>query len=206
MYSQDGEDLFIESHMTSTTPGNFFDIGANDGITYSNSRLFIEKYGFNAVLVEPTSKCIAKLAELYSNNPNIEIYPYAIDTTESDSIIYIGDLEPNTINQVATMSDVERNYWETNRSVVYTEEHIKTKTVSNMLSEIKLDTFDIISIDTEGIDNIILDELIKLGHRPEFIIFEHNSNPVTIENMKHSVSGLYQVVWENSINFILQKL
>ena len=206
MYSQHGEDLFIESYMLSTTPGNFLDIGANDGITYSNSRLFIEKYGFKAVLVEPTSACIAKLEELYSNNPNIEIYPYAIDIAESDNIIYIGNLEPNTINQVATMSETEKTYWETNRSVVYNKETIKTKTVSNMLSEIKLDTFDIISIDTEGNDNLILDELIKLGHRPEFIIFEHNSNEDTIEKMKYSVSNLYQIVWENSINFILQKL
>ena len=107
-YSQHGEDLFIIQYLDTELTGSILDIGANDGITYSNSRLFIEQLGWQGVLVEPTSLCIKKLNELYSGNDLVTIYPYAIDEVEQETIIYLGNLEPETINQVATMSTNEK--------------------------------------------------------------------------------------------------
>lgn len=205
-YSQHGEDLFILQYLNSKRNGSILDIGANDGITYSNSRMFIEQLDWNAVLVEPTIGCIKMLNELYSNNNLVTVYPYAIDETDGETIIYLGNLEPDTINQVATMSTDEKIYWETNRLVQYTEEIIKTKTIQQLISDIDIDYFDIISIDTEGKDILALNGLYNLGFRPEFFIFEHNSNTDTINHLSDICRFEYKVIWQNTINFILQKI
>jgi FkbM family methyltransferase len=207
MYSQHREDLFIVNQLSNNNKiGSILDIGANDGTTYSNSRYFIEKLGWKGVLVEPTSQCISKLNELYSENNQVIIYPYAIDSEETETVIYLGNLEPDTINQVSTMSTSEKAYWETNRNVHYTEELIKTKTIDQLVSDIKIDYFDIISIDTEGKDILAFSRLYELGYRPEFFIFEHNSNNITIQQLSDICHTEYRIVWKNTINFILQKI
>lgn len=207
MYSQHGEDLFIVKQLYNNNKiGSILDIGANDGTTYSNSRYFIETLGWNAVLVEPTSQCISKLNELYSENGRVIIYPYAIDAEETETVIYLGNLEPDTINQVSTMSTEEKAYWETNRNVQYTEELIKTKTIDQLISDININYFDIISIDTEGKDILAFSRLYELGYRPEFFIFEHNSNSNTIQQLSDICNTEYRIVWQNTINFILQKI
>lgn len=205
-YSQHGEDLFIIQYLDTELKGSILDIGANDGITYSNSRLFIEQLGWQGVLVEPTSLCIEKLNELYSDNDLVTIYPYAIDEVEQETVIYLGNLEPKTINQVATMSTNEKSYWETNRQVKYQEEVIKTKTIDQLISDIKQQHFDIISIDTEGKDLLAFSGLFNANFRPEFFIFEHNSNQTTINELLTICHQEYRIVWQNTINFILQKI
>lgn len=207
MYSQHGEDLFIVKQIYNDKEiGSILDIGANDGTTYSNSRYFIETLGWNGVLVEPTSQCISKLNELYSENGRVIIYPYAIDAEETETVIYLGNLEPDTINQVSTMSTEEKAYWETNRNVQYTEELIKTKTIDQLMSDINIKYFDVISIDTEGKDILAFNRLYELGYRPEFFIFEHNSNSNTIQQLSDICNTEYRIVWQNTINFILQKI
>jgi FkbM family methyltransferase len=204
-YSQHGEDLFIESKLSNIQYGSILDVGANDGITYSNSRLFIEKHNWSAVLVEPTSKCIESLTKLYSNHDNIIIYPYGIDNIEQETEIYLGNLEPGTINQVSTMLEQERQYWERMRSVQYDTEIIKTKTVSQLVADANIDHYNIISIDTEGKDILILKQLYQLGFRPEYYIIEHNSVPETIATIHEICLSEYNLVWQNTINFILEK-
>lgn len=205
-YSQHGEDLFIIQYLDTKLTGSILDIGANDGITYSNSRLFIEQLGWQGVLVEPTSLCIKKLNELYSSNDLVTIYPYAIDEVEQEAIIYLGNLEPETINQVATMSTNEKLYWETNRRVNYQEEVIKTKTIDQLISDVNHQYFDIISIDIEGNDLLAFSGLFNANFRPEFFIFEHNSNQNTITELLKICHLEYRIVWQNTINFILQKI
>lgn len=203
-YSQHGEDLFIESKL-SNIQGSVLDVGANDGITYSNSRLFIEKYNWCAVLVEPTSKCIESLTKLYSDHDNVMIYPYGIDEVERETEIYLGNLEPDTINQVSTMLEHERQYWERSRNVQYDTEIIKTKTVGQLIADANIDHYNIISIDTEGKDILILQQLYQLGFRPEYYIIEHNSVPETIAAIHEICLSEYNLVWQNTINFILEK-
>ena len=204
-YSQHGEDLFIESRYSNLEQGHILDIGANDGTTYSNSRLFIEKYKWNAVLVEPTSTCIDKLNEMYSHQKNIIIYPYGIDDIEQEVEIYLGNLEPGTVNQVATMVEQEKQYWEHSRNVEYGVEIIKTKTVEQLINDSNIKHYNIISIDTEGKDLLILSELYRLGIRPEYFIIEHNSVPDVVEKIQKICAADYNLVWQNTINFIFEK-
>lgn len=62
IYSQNGEDLIISEYF-GEFKGHLLDIGANDGITFSNSRLLIQKC-WKATLIEP-SRAYEKLKKLY---------------------------------------------------------------------------------------------------------------------------------------------
>lgn len=208
-YSQHGEDEVIFNflkEMDFNHPGTFLDIGANDGITYSNSRMFVESYGWNGVLIEPTSECNKSLSELYSNNNNIEIYNVAITGEDGETTIFLGSLHNEGINQVSTLNQSDKEYWENNRNVVYESEIVKTLTLKTLLSKSKFKTFDIISIDTEGADLNILQQVVENNLEPIFIIFEYNDNRSLLSNANILLENRYQIMIKNGTNVIYKKI
>ena len=68
-YSQYREDLIVFDYFNGKV-GNLLDLGANDGITFSNSRLLIEN-GWGGVLVEASPLTFKKLETLYENSSKV---------------------------------------------------------------------------------------------------------------------------------------
>jgi FkbM family methyltransferase len=60
-YSQAGQDLWVLNKTNNKKFGYFLDIGAHNGIEYSNSYLLERDYGWNGILVEPNKNSIKKL-------------------------------------------------------------------------------------------------------------------------------------------------
>lgn len=59
--SQNGQDRFLAEHIfQGVTDGYFVDIGANDGVTYSNTYYF-EKRGWKGLCIEPIPEVFEKL-------------------------------------------------------------------------------------------------------------------------------------------------
>ena len=56
-YSQQGEDIYIYYNFINKicTDGIFIELGAMDGITYSNTKFFEDKLQFTGTLIEPTN-------------------------------------------------------------------------------------------------------------------------------------------------------
>lgn len=206
-YSQHDEDGIILSLLEKEGKefnGVILDVGANDGIMYSNSRMFIEDYNWKGVLIEPTKDCVDKLNELYKNNPNIEIFDVAIDNEEGEKEIHLGTLSGEGINQISTLNDADKLFWETNRKVKYKSEIIKTTTIKKVLEKSSYKTFDIVSIDTEGNDLIILSQLVNENIYPTFIIFEHNDNRDFLRNAMNLLNDKYETICRNTVNVILK--
>lgn len=206
-HSQHDEDIIILSFLEKEGKqfnGVILDVGANDGIKYSNSRMFIEDYNWKGVLIEPTKDCVDKLNELYGNNSEIEIFDVAIDEEDGEKEIHIGTLIGEGINQISTLNQTDKNYWESNRGVQYKSEIIKTTTIKKVLEKSSYKTFDIVSIDAEGNDLIVLNQLLNENIYPEFVIFEHNSNTDLLYNMKELTKDKYDIVFQNTINVILK--
>jgi FkbM family methyltransferase len=66
-YSQDGQDRFVaEAIFRGKRNGFFVEAGAGDGLWISNTLLLERRYGWNGILVEPTSA----FALLQKNRPN----------------------------------------------------------------------------------------------------------------------------------------
>jgi FkbM family methyltransferase len=206
-YSQHNEDGIILGYLQQTNKeynGIILDVGANDGVKYSNSRMFIEQYGWKGVLIEPTKDCVAKLNELYQDNKDIEIFDVAIDEQEGEKEIHIGTLIGEGINQISTLNQEDKKYWESNRGVKYDSEIIKTTTIKKVLEQSAYKTFDIVSIDAEGSDLLVLSQILFENIYPTFIIFEYNDNNDLLYNMKQITSDKYDIVFQNTINVILK--
>lgn len=206
-YSQHDEDGIILSHLQiegKEFNGIILDVGANDGVQYSNSRMFIEQFGWRGVLIEPTSHCVNSLKELYKNNSEIEIFDVAIDEEEGEKEIYLGTLEGEGINQLSTLNETDKHYWEYSRDVKYKSEIIKTTTLKSVLSKSVYKNFDIVSIDTEGNDLIVLSQLVNEGIYPKFLILEHNGNNNLLYNMFYLLENRYDNIFQNTVNIILK--
>lgn len=141
-FSQQGEDLliyrnFINMHVKD---GVFLELGACDGLLYSNT-LFFEKYlGFKGILIEPVKEFYDKLIK---NRPNNSCYNNAISSNETDIDILVNGAVSG-IKKHMEQSFIEG--WH-KKSIV---RKIKTKKLSNIFNEKNISYIDFFSLDVEG--------------------------------------------------------
>lgn len=170
IYSQNKEDLFVLNYFGNFT-GNLLDIGANDGETFSNSKLLIEN-GWSAVLVEPGTIC-KKLVALHNDNENVQVYNFGIGESEEivtfyESGSHIAGGEDRGL--VSTMDFEETKRWP---DVKFESKEIRVKPFSALL---KHAPFDFISIDAEGFDLAILRQIDLKGVGCSCLCIEWNGD------------------------------
>lgn len=176
-YSQNGEDLIIKKYFDSLKidKGCVLDIGANDGITLSNSKLFIDN-GWEAHLIEPSTS-YGKIIELYEENENVSFYNFGIGTTdaiveffESGSILNNGDK-----NLVSSTIPTDR--WKQQTSFEKKQVPFLTfETFVKLHFSVENPTFDFITIDAEGFDWDILSQIDLDFHETKCVCVEFNGN------------------------------
>jgi len=59
--SQDGQDKFVLEHLNEMRNGYFVDIGAHDGITFSNTHVLEKNFGWKGLLIEANPAIIDSL-------------------------------------------------------------------------------------------------------------------------------------------------
>ncbi len=69
--SQYGEHVRILEHFAGRV-GKFLDVGAYDGVTFSNTR-YLAELGWSGVLVEPSPMAFPHLMAYYKDNPRMEL-------------------------------------------------------------------------------------------------------------------------------------
>lgn len=157
MYSQNGEDKLIDKYFQSigVEVKTVLDIGANDGVTFSNSRMFF-RMGATVYLVEPSEVALIRLRETYKNANDIkyQILPYALGDKEEDSVSFYESgtlLKTGDTALVSTFFDSEKARW--GNSVDYKEIKVNVITFKLLLQMIGTEDIDFISIDVEGYDD-----------------------------------------------------
>lgn len=174
-YAQNGEDLIIGDYFKNQK-GTLLDIGANDGITLSNTYKFMSN-DWEGVLIEPSKIAYNELKKNYINNKNAHLFNVAIGEKcdevifwESGTHLNIGD---NSL--LSTINESELKRWEnTNNEFVK-----KTTTVwdfNTLLSSSKIKKFNLISIDIEGSEIFVLPQINLLELETKCIIIEYNNN------------------------------
>ena len=150
-YGQNKEDELINnlivSKYGSDFKGTILDLGANDGITLSNSRFFIEN-GWRGVLVEAGKLPYEKLMQTIL--PNTTAINCAIGTQdgflkfyESNNLLNTGD-----IGLVSSLVADETQRWR-NAGISFTEYNVECYAWESFRDKfhLKSQNFDIISID-----------------------------------------------------------
>ena len=171
MYSQNNEEQIIIDYF-GDYKGNLLDIGANDGITFSNSRKLLE-LGWSGELVEPADIPYLKLKELYKDNKRIKLHKVAISDSRGELTFYssgehVGNGDSDLLS---TLSIVDKQKWE--NSTVYQESKVDSL---KWLDFYNWQVYDFINIDAEGYDLSILKQMDLKELGCKCLCIEHNGH------------------------------
>jgi len=206
MYSQNHEDDLVLSYFGSSKK-NVLEIGANDGITLSNSRLFIQN-GWSAHLIEPNAMVFNKLMSLYSENNEVICYKLGIADSSGSKVFYESGslLGSEDHSLVSSIDKKETDRWK--GVVSFTESEAYFLTWQDFLAKYNLQNtdFNYISIDAEGYDWSILQQINLSQHNCEVLCIEWNSIPVMDSLFQNYASqyGLYEI-HRNAENIIFAR-
>lgn len=176
MYSQNNEDDFVLSYF-GTEKKTVLEIGANDGRTLSNSLLFIEN-GWSAHLLEPNTTVFKKLLERHNDNNQVYCYKLGIAEESGTKVFYESGelLGQGDHSLVSSIDKKETNRW--NGRVQFNESEASFLTWQDFLKTYNLERteFNYISIDAEGYDWMILQQIDLSKHNCEVLCVEWNGN------------------------------
>ena len=198
-YSQNLEQEVILNYFGDKV-GRLLDVGANDGETLSNSRALILK-GWAADLVEPAPIPLMKLKQLYLDNKDVRIVDAAIcDYTGIMSFWSSGThLGKDDTDLVSTLSLADKQKWEA--TTTWKEITIDTYSFDTYLALMDFPKYDFISIDAEGYDYKILEQMDLLDLGCSCICIEHNSVE-TQKYIDYLTKFNMRVIYQNAENLI----
>lgn len=157
MYSQNLEEKIILDYFKDFK-GTFLSLGENDGVTLSNTRALAER-GWSGVCVEPSPNAFVKLKALYEINKNIYCYNFAVGNVNGkvnllDSGQHLGGGDSGLLS---TLKEEETARWKA--TTQYTTIEVQCYRYKTLLNRIKFKTFDFISIDIEGMEVDVMNQM-----------------------------------------------
>jgi FkbM family methyltransferase len=195
-YSQNREDLFIANYF-GDFKGNLLDIGANDGITFSNSRLLIEN-GWKATLIEPGDE-YESLEKLYSENSDVRLYNYGIGDKTEKITFWQSDAHVKNGKDTGLVSTFAKSELERWPDVNFTEKTIRIVEFNLWYNWFHKPVFNFISIDAEGYDWKILQQIDLKDTR--CLCIEWNSDPALLKLYTEYCKG-FKIAVKNAENLI----
>ena len=111
MYSQNNEEQIVTRYF-GNTGGTFLDIGANDGITLSNT-FALSNIGWAGTLVEASPKAFARLQECYQHMKGYELIHTAVGTHNGKIILHESGehLGQGDVSLLSTTKEKELDRW-----------------------------------------------------------------------------------------------
>lgn len=158
MYSQNEEEKHILNYFADHK-GTFLSIGENDGETLSNVRALALK-GWCGVMVEPSPKVFHKLKSLYEQTQGcFYTYNCAIGINNGKAILNDSGelLKKGDRALVSTLVPDEMKRFE--KVLAYDPVEVKVFRWKTFHNRLTLKQFDFVSIDAEGLDGDILEQM-----------------------------------------------
>mgnify|MGYP001413414654 CR=1 FL=1 len=186
-YAQHGEDKLVELLLPYGV-NTFIDIGANDGVLFSNTFKFA-KNGARGLCVEPSRSSYNKLRLNHLFNPKVKCLHGAVSNFEGS--IYLKDK-----GYESTLSTVSKT-----KSIG--SKKVCCRTFSSILKDYpSFNKIDFLSIDVEGHEDKVIEGLERTPFITKIIVIE--SDKSEIEKLL-SIEGLkdYYPIYTNSLNTIL---
>lgn len=203
-YSQCYEDIILESLLrghvkTHGAPNSlvFVEIGANHPVSTSSSYLFRKKYGMKSILVEANPKLIPALQ---LHRPGDTIVHAAVVNHDTPTV----DFYVSTNNETSSLDD---RFVITRTPGIQETLTVPTVRANHVLDMATAEATVLLSVDVEGLDLQILQDIDFTKHRPLFIIVEPSEDyqpGSTNAIIDFLVSKDYNVVAETDVNLIFQ--
>lgn len=177
-YSQQDEDKYIIQYLLKDKiiDGTYLEIGACDGLLYSNTKTLEDYFNFKGILIEPQKHYFDKLSKNRSITKN-EFYNYVVSDSDEEKIKFIGDNPCGGIKENIN-KDICKPHWK--------EYEVLNKKMKDILSSSKFSYIDFMIIDVEGSELSLL-KSIDFSFPIFCIIIEAHSG----EQEKNKIFGEY---------------
>ena len=150
--SQQGEDIYILTHFINKPNPNgvFVELGACDGIIYSNTYFFEKILNFKGILIEPNKDLFKLLQENKKKHRSNTVCIQKAISTEKDDVLFLsstndGHKPCGGIKKY--MSNDHLNMWFSKNIETYT---VETDTLSSICLQNNITYIDLFSLDVEG--------------------------------------------------------
>ncbi|MEI6241470.1 MAG: FkbM family methyltransferase [Planctomycetia bacterium] len=157
--SQDGQDLFVFERLGGKTNGVFFEVGAFDGVTFSNTCALERRFGWTGIAVEPSPTAFARLRSnractvvngCIASAPGTALYLHI----EGCAAMLSGIVSGYDARHVARIDREMRAGGGERREL-----HMPCFTIEGLASGHGITRIDYLSIDTEGGELAILESV-----------------------------------------------
>jgi FkbM family methyltransferase len=190
-FSDGGQDKYVnENFFSNKSEGFFIDIGAHEGIQYSNTYFFEKSLHWKGICFEPNPVTFKKLKK----NRSCECVNAAI-SDESGKFSFV-------CHPCSWVSGLSSKYSEQHAKKWHVQEEIQNRQaqviqvdcflLNNILNERNIDHVDLLSIDTEGGELEILKSINFDAFSIDVIVVENIYNDTSYKDFLESVG--YQCV------------
>lgn len=205
-YAQLGQDRVIERFFADFPPATrtFVEVGAFDGVHYSNVRRLTEAHGWSGYSLEPVGKNYRKLCAAYAGKP-VRCLKVAASDHEGEAEINVASYPhlPEWGCDVASLSAAEKDRWK-NYSPVWTRERVPLVTLSSLLEREGCRGVDLLSVDAEGHDLAVLAGLDFDRWAPRMIVVEYGTQREEI--LAFLVARNYTLLEDNGQDLIVARI
>jgi FkbM family methyltransferase len=179
-YSQSSQDTFLLNQYFSTkTNGFYVDIGANNGITASNTKIF-EDRGWNGICIEPNPIIFAELEK----NRKSKNYQVCISNLDKEVVDFCQiDGYAEMLSGIVELYDERHKQRILNEQKHYGGNRQKIQVKNYKFSElITVPFIDYLSIDTEGSELDVLQSIDYTKTKIHIITVENNYETIEFQN------------------------
>ena len=187
-YSQQNEDKYLLKlfKIEDVQNGTYLEVGAYDGIYFSNTLFLQNEFGFSGILIEPQQTLFK---ELTKNRPLNFLVNSAISNSEETKVSFIGNNLEAGISSLFLM-----NHERFPACKSYLVDNKKMKTV---IQDSNLKYIDVMFIDTEGSEFEII-KSINFSFPISLIVVEAHKENIEEDKL------LKEILNDNGFNFYFQ--
>ena len=167
-YSQIGQDLEVSKFYNNKKDGFFIEIGASDGIEFSNTYLLEKNYNWKGICVEPIPE---RFELLCKNRGNSLCYNMAVYNESNKQVTFDIANNCDLFSGISANIDCYKKLVDANKSQIL----INTISFNDLLEKANAPFFiDYLSLDTEGSELEILQSVDLNKYTFGLIDVEHN--------------------------------
>ena len=151
-FSQCGEDVFLnDNYFHNKRDGTYIELGALDGILYSNTKFFQDELGWNGILIEPHEiafRCLEK------NRPNNYLFNNLVsNSTEELKFKHFvnGHVAVSGVENTLSQFHFDEFYnHESNKHFLQDTVILKPTSLTEIIKSTPIKHIDLLSLDVEG--------------------------------------------------------
>ncbi len=140
-YSQSKEDIYLNTHyFKDKKNGTYVELGAVDGVLYSNTKFFQDTLNWKGILIEPSPSMFSLLKK---NRPNDLVFNEIVSSYTSELEFKVSEKYP----AVSTLAMSQLKNWRFGRTKSI---YIKPTTLTSIIKSTDISYIDLLSLDVEG--------------------------------------------------------